>query len=316
MRRIRPVWMAVAAVGFVCSGLGLDVRRGQDAAAQATSPDANDPALRAPRSAEYKQVQKRLAQGWNTWDVHSVTTHVLLPEGLAIQVGMMHNTTEGGDAFLQNVLIGRQSHGAEQVFPRAHSWDGGYSDLRVDWNGHNWRIQSAHDGEGLVLLASPLPSKPVSALPPTIVFAVNFLWNRPGVTLKHGNLIEARGSFGIVPVYCTCPNAEDEGRNDGQIPLSGAYFAVDFVSPVGLSTGKRRDLTEIQAAIERQKDAYQKSIAAAGKNAPLVDAIETALGWDTIYDPEKKRVISPVSRVWSVGWGGYVLFDWDTFFAA
>jgi putative isomerase len=27
-------------------------------------------------------------------------------------------------------------------------------------------------------------------------------------------------------------------------------------------------------------------------------------------------VVSPVSRVWSVGWGGYVIFDWDTFFAA
>ena len=27
-------------------------------------------------------------------------------------------------------------------------------------------------------------------------------------------------------------------------------------------------------------------------------------------------MISPVSRVWSVGWGGYVIFDWDTFFAA
>ena len=26
--------------------------------------------------------------------------------------------------------------------------------------------------------------------------------------------------------------------------------------------------------------------------------------------------MSPVSRVWSVGWGGYVIFDWDTFFAA
>jgi putative isomerase len=27
-------------------------------------------------------------------------------------------------------------------------------------------------------------------------------------------------------------------------------------------------------------------------------------------------VVSPVSRVWSVSWGGYVIFDWDTFFAA
>jgi neutral trehalase len=40
------------------------------------------------------------------------------------------------------------------------------------------------------------------------------------------------------------------------------------------------------------------------------------LGWDTIYEPSQARAISPVSRGWSIDWGGYVLFDWDTFFAA
>lgn len=40
------------------------------------------------------------------------------------------------------------------------------------------------------------------------------------------------------------------------------------------------------------------------------------VGWDTIYEPEKQRVITPVSRVWNVRWGGYVLFDWDTFFTS
>ena len=34
-------------------------------------------------SAEYQSLQRRLARGWNTWDVNSVTTHVLLPEGRA-----------------------------------------------------------------------------------------------------------------------------------------------------------------------------------------------------------------------------------------
>jgi len=48
----------------------------------------------------------------------------------------------------------------------------------------------------------------------------------------------------------------------------------------------------------------------------VADAIQTVIGWDTIYEPHGHRVISPVSRIWSVGWGGYVLFDWDTFFAA
>src|SRR5580658_2832969 len=64
-----------------------------------------------PRSAEYAKVQQRLARGWNTWDVHSVTTQVLLPEGLAIHVGMKHNSTLNGDAFLGDALIGRQTPG-------------------------------------------------------------------------------------------------------------------------------------------------------------------------------------------------------------
>ena len=39
-------------------------------------------------SQHYRAVQKHLAQGWNTWDVNSVTTHVLLPDGLAIHIGL------------------------------------------------------------------------------------------------------------------------------------------------------------------------------------------------------------------------------------
>ncbi len=53
---------------------------------------ATQPPL-APGSERYRQLQQRLAAGWNTWDVHSVTTQVLLPDGLAIHVGLKHNTT-------------------------------------------------------------------------------------------------------------------------------------------------------------------------------------------------------------------------------
>ena len=51
-------------------------------------------------------MQHRLARGWNTWDVHSVATQVLLPEGLAIHVGLKHNSTLNGDAYLGDALIG------------------------------------------------------------------------------------------------------------------------------------------------------------------------------------------------------------------
>ena len=285
-------------------------------APQIDSRIAPDRSAASPLSEAYRQVQKRLAQGWNTWDVQSVATQVLLPQGLAIHLGLKHNTTESRDAFLGNTLIGRLTPGAEQVTPGPHSWNGSYTDLRIAWRGHSWRIQSAHDGNDLVLLATPLPGKSESALPPTIVFSVDFLWNRRGIVTRNREDIEARSADGTIPIYCTCAPASASEIDDLiDIPLGGPYFAADLVQPVGISTGSRRTVAQIQAAIETQRKAYQRSIGA-GHNAPIVDAIQTTLGWDTIYEPSHQRVVSPVSRVWSVNWGGYVIFDWDTFFAA
>ena len=275
-----------------------------------------------PESASYKQVQRRLAQGWNTWDVNSVTTQVLLPEGLAIHVGLKHNTTRGSDAFLRDSLIGRQDSGAEQVVPGPHSWDGNYTDLQISWKGHIWRIRSAQEDSSLVMLATPLPSETNSTLPPTIVFSVDFLWDLPGMTLRQPGFIETRGASGVVPVYCTCGASGGDSANESfNIPIGGPYFAASFDEPIGLSTGKRRTLAQIDAVIERRYNAYRQSLEPADtssvrETAPIVDAIETTLGWDTIYEPTKRRVVSPVSRIWSIGRGGYVLFDWDTFFAA
>jgi putative isomerase len=288
------------------------------AASRLAPPDAVPP---QPRSLQYAQVQRSLARGWNTWDTHSVTTQVLLPEGLAIHVGLKHNSTEWGDAFLGDALIGRLEKGAEVVTPGAHSWDGSYTDLSIAWHEHKWRIQSAHDGNDLVMLVSPLPSDKKSALPPTVVFSVNYLWNRPGAVVRREGVIDAGSNTELakddsrVSVFCTCESTTTHsGKID--VPVGGPHFAADLIGPVGLSTGKHRSLDEISTAINKQRATYEESITAAGKNAPILDAIETTLGWDTIYDPEKERVISPVSRVWSVNWGGYVLFDWDTFFAA
>ncbi len=149
-----------------------------------------------PRSPQYAQVQQSLARGWNTWDTHSVTTQVLLPEGLAIHVGLKHNSTEWGDAFLGDALIGRLEKGAEVVTPGAHSWDGSYTDLSIAWHEHKWRIQSAHDGNDLVMLVSPLPSDTKAALPPTVVFSVNYLWNRPGAVMRREGVIDAGSHTG------------------------------------------------------------------------------------------------------------------------
>jgi len=261
------------------------------------------------RSTDYEKLQKALATGWNTWDVHSVTTHVLLPSGLAIRLGLYHRTTLNGDAFLADPLIGKLGRDDEQVFPGPHSWDGSYTDLRLEWHGINLRVQSAHVGNDVVLLVTP-SAQPGKGFPSDIVvFSAAYLWNRPGTVQRAGKALEARDSSGSVVIYSMGPEASFHN-----IPLHEPYLSAEATGPIGLSTGRMRSLEEIRKAVDEQSRAYSQSLGDA--SSTTIDAIETTLGWDTIYDPEGDRVISPVSRLWSVGWGGYVLFDWDTFFAA
>jgi hypothetical protein len=281
--------------------------------AQAYSTPASDRSVSNLASAQYRQVQQRLAQGWNTWDVNSMTAHVLLPEGLAVHVEFKHNATVFGDE-----LLSRTSVGQGTVFPGPHAWDGSYTQLKVTWRGHEWRVESAHGGSDLVLLVTPLEAPGKFALAPTVVFGVDFLWDRLGTAQREADFVETHGSSGTIRIYCTCAaervvTAAHPAR--GQLPVSGAYLAADLTQPVGLSTGSRRSVAAISSILERQRAAYQKSTGD-GSASATVDAIETTLGWDTIYDPDHKRVISPVSRDWSTYWGGYVLFDWDTFFGA
>ncbi|MGO9338252.1 MAG: MGH1-like glycoside hydrolase domain-containing protein [Terracidiphilus sp.] len=322
MQRIRWVGIGVIVARLMCPGSLLSAQTASGTIASASSGEGDK---REERSAEYGLLQTRLARGWNTWDVHSVATHVLLPEGLAIHVGLKHNTTLYGDAFLGDALIGRFGQGAEVVTPGAHAWDGSYTSADFEWKGHKWRIESAHDGSDLVLLVTPLAAKATSALPPTVVFSIDTLWNKYGWIYNRGySIVAVYGKDDLQRVTCTC-NVKDYEHTLVSISSGSLYFAADLAGPVGVSTARwtadgniaePRTVEQIRSVLDRQRKAYENSIADSGNNGPILDAIETTLGWDTIYDPEKQRVISPVSRVWSVGWGGYVLFDWDTFFAA
>jgi glycogen debranching enzyme len=256
-------------------------------------------AAQQPRSSEYDAVQKSLAQGWNTWDVFSVGAQVLLPEGFTIRIGLKHNSALNSDAFLSDIEIGRRGRSEENVFPGPHTWNGSYTELRLLWQKHELLLQTAHDGEDLVMLATPVESK--ATLPPTLVISTGVLWNCPGSSMKSGDHIEFNNASRRICVYWT-----GQEQPAVALPIDTPFFAALFQGPVGVSTGSPRSVEQIRAILKRQRPS--------GDN--VSQAIESVMGWDTFYDPSKSRVISPVSRLWSIGWGGYVLFDWDTFFAA
>ena len=53
---------------------------------------------------EYAALTRRLAVGWNTWNTRSVLSHVLLPHGFALNLGVKEYAD--GD-YLPEALIGQ-----------------------------------------------------------------------------------------------------------------------------------------------------------------------------------------------------------------
>ena len=56
----------------------------------------------------------RLPQGWKTWNVHSVLSHVLMPSGLTLNL-CVREYRDGG--YLRETLVGRQGEGDEKAYP-------------------------------------------------------------------------------------------------------------------------------------------------------------------------------------------------------
>ncbi len=265
----------------------------------------------APRSAEYAQLQERLQRGWNTWDTTTIAGEVLLPEGLEVNLSLKNNRTQTGDAYLPNILIGRKGKGDEQVKPGPHSFNGSYSSFDVTWSGVTINIQAAHAADDLVMLVSAVESTQKDALPMTVLFWVGHLWNKPGHVERDESRIVATGLHRVINIYLTGRDSHDV-YNDLKTP----YFSATLDQPIGISTGKPRSVEEIKQALNQQLVLFKQSHQKRPEVASVLEAIETTIGWDTIYEPDHDRVISPVSRRWNESFGGYVLFDWDTFFAS
>ena len=259
-------------------------------------------------STEYAQSQARLARGWNTWDTHTVLSQVLLPEGLAVNI-RIDRGEQAGNSYLTRALIGQAE---AKITPGPHLIDGSYSELTLEYRGLVLKVQSAAEGDNLVYLVTPLKDKNHKATLASVIFQVGMLWFRAGDVRLAPNGIKVSLPSGRKFAISTTGKPEA----NGEVQCCGPYLAVQLSEAVGLSTGRKRTLAEVQAIIERGKAHYDAKIKSFGGNAEVADVIESVMGWNTIYEPERGRVMSSVSRSWNEGFGGYVLFDWDNLFAA
>ena len=257
----------------------------------------------------YKMLKQKYLRGWHTWNVRSVLSHVHVPDGVALNLAFKEYR-EGH--YLKETLVGRfiNEYGrepAETAFPGAHAFDESYTEMSLTWCDMEIRVESAVVGDDLVLLVTPVK---VQVKPAMLVLEGGFLWGRRGWVERNGNMLIAHTPDRDYSVYTTGKDMEDLN-----IPVQTAFLSVALDAPVGFSTGKPYTLEEIQALIAAGKVAHAAAASRYGELQPMYEAMEAALMWDTIYDAKHNRVISPVSRLWSIGNGGYVLFCWDNFFA-
>ncbi|MGC8747172.1 MAG: MGH1-like glycoside hydrolase domain-containing protein, partial [Candidatus Saccharicenans sp.] len=249
---------------------------------------------------EAANLQAKLAVGWNTWDNASVLTHVLLPEGLAIE--LMVKDYESGD-ILKEALIGREDFASrEQVIPGPRTYDGTYTELELRWRKIHIRVQSASINNDLYLLVTPINISPDDSL----IIVPQVLWGRKGEVLIEREKIIGKTPNHSIELYV----------NGEHLQTTKDNISVHLNKAVAISPKKINSAKDIAKVLEQARTKVPD-----GKNiypeAPeQYNAMHTVLAWNTIYDPINNRVITPVSRNWSATSGGWVLFDWDTYFAA
>ncbi len=245
-------------------------------------------------------LQKTASKGWNTWYSEGVLTHVLLPWGFAVNLSFRKKSN--GDV-LKTPLINRDP----QLKVDVRTFDGSYTCLHLRHGTTPIKVESAVTEEGLILVITP---EGYYTSDEQLIVETSFLWGRDGTLIKENGMLGAICPDGTrVQLYS---NTESYRYYLPELQSPSLFYAMN--SPVVISTmpcdtvKACRIMGESKSALLRKSEAY-------GAHAESYLALQTVLGWNTIYDPLKDRVCSPVSRNWNRGVGGR-LFCWDTFFAS
>ena len=305
-----PVFLATLALGAAC------VPPEPDPAASSAAPTPDWPDRHAEYDAaiadvpEYQAIQERLQTGWNTWDSRSVLRYVLLPDGLAVNLGLKrHRYLE--QAHLTEALIGKREEGAEVVRPGIRAVDGSYQRLDIAWRGLTATVEAGHGEDGqLVVLLTPEPELGAAF---ELVVSAGMVWNRPGAVEPAGGGLRARLPGGERTVRVVGTPATD--------PYAGGlapHRIVRLTEPVGVYTAVpgaparqagdlRNSLDARRAELEARADEY-------GELAEAWLAVTSGFAWNTIYEPRHERVVPTVGRLWNREYGGVALFGWDNFF--
>lgn len=258
------------------------------------------------KTPEYRELQKKLCSGWNTWYNHSFMSHVLLPEGFSINICVARPGLWETGYLRENYKGSKSLPRPEEVKPGLRSDDGSYTSLEVKFKEEVIKVESAIDGDDQLILVTP--EKPCKN---QLIIEAGLPWDRQGLIG-----IEANRLIGKLPHRTILVSTTEQPVKDGYVVSYNPHLTLPLIKEVGIYTGKIRTLAGIKEVIEKNREVQQNRADSYGKLSEAFKAMQTILAWNTIYDAPNNRAITPVSRFWNHTWGGFVLFDWDTYFAS
>ena len=270
----------------------------------------------APSEQAREALRERMAAPpwqWGTYHNPSMSTHVLLPQALAV-AATLGNRTSGEQ--LGKVFVFRGDNPAA-VRVGGHGYDGStFTEVQIDaWRGAPCSVVFATTvsaGGQLYFLAT---SNGTACSGLALLVTFDYLWGRVGAAVNGSSSLHVQASapgFAPVDIYATQPSVFFPNAS-----AHGSYFALALQDggTVGYSTGSPVAPAAMAASIDAARAVHaQRRARFPGDLADAYDAQQSILAWNSMFTPYE-GVVTPVSRGWDHG-AGYVLFAWDNLFLA
>lgn len=250
-----------------------------------------------------RNLYSSIAKGWNTWDVASVTASVLLPQKLRVNVAVV---IPERNAYSEDCLWDKVEDFGE------HSIDGMYTCLKMKYMERKWLIETSAMNDELLIRVKPLEEKRGAY----IVLEVSNIWDGKNAISYAEDGVE---------VFSAGKKYYIRALNSVAKPIWNPSYkftiAVKDNQDVYFTVNSQKNMAEVDNALKDAEERWLNStIHADGDMGKALAATRRSLLWNLVYDSRNKRPITPVSRNWCTNrgrhFGDYVIFEWDTFFAA
>ena len=252
---------------------------------------------------------------WNTWDVRCLNAVMKLPELCELRVSLYDDYRKR----LQENMLWRDV--SQETLETAvmndnllrlghHDLEGRYFDIDLKYLDFSFNFRFASNGDSFVAALTPLTRQE------GIKFFINalFRWNAHGSVEKRDEMLVLRSAGNEWQIDCVgTVDRHTKINTDSQGLLLESIDSVYIRCNSSASPDKMNELLD-----QAEMACLNRQLRGTGILADVPEAIIKGVVWNTIYEPIKNRICTPVARTWCTAnghsFGSYVLFEWDTFF--